>query len=63
MATKAKDLVADGMPSSNHPNPLISNDKLKQLYSTLILPALAQRIDNFACVRHIEMPQRFLCSK
>ena len=36
MATKVKDLVADGMPNSNHTNPLISNDKLKQLYSTML---------------------------
>ena len=36
MATKVKDLVADGMPNSIHPNPLISDDKLKQLYSAML---------------------------
>jgi TPP-dependent pyruvate/acetoin dehydrogenase alpha subunit len=36
MATKVKELVADAMPNSSHPNPLISHEKLRQLYSTML---------------------------
>ncbi|MHB1935816.1 MAG: thiamine pyrophosphate-dependent dehydrogenase E1 component subunit alpha [Acidobacteriaceae bacterium] len=36
MATKASEQVADTAPNSSHPNPLISNDKLRQLYSTML---------------------------
>jgi TPP-dependent pyruvate/acetoin dehydrogenase alpha subunit len=36
MATKVKEPVAAAAASSNHTNPLISNDKLKQLYSTML---------------------------
>jgi TPP-dependent pyruvate/acetoin dehydrogenase alpha subunit len=36
MATKVKELVADTVPNSGHPNPLISHEKLRQLYSTML---------------------------
>lgn len=36
MATKVKEPVADAAANSNHTNSLISNDKLKQLYSTML---------------------------
>jgi TPP-dependent pyruvate/acetoin dehydrogenase alpha subunit len=36
MATKVKQLVADAIPNSSHPNPLISHEKLKQLYSMML---------------------------
>ena len=36
MATKVKELVAYTTPNSSHPNPLISHEKLRQLYSTML---------------------------
>jgi pyruvate dehydrogenase E1 component alpha subunit len=36
MVTKVKQRVADATPNSSHPNPLISHEKLKQLYSMML---------------------------
>jgi acetoin:2,6-dichlorophenolindophenol oxidoreductase subunit alpha len=36
MATKVKELVANATPNSSHPNPLISDEKFKQLYSMML---------------------------
>ncbi|HTU52233.1 MAG TPA: thiamine pyrophosphate-dependent enzyme [Acidobacteriaceae bacterium] len=36
MATKVRQLIAEVTTNSSHPNPLISHDKLRQLYSTML---------------------------
>ena len=36
MATKVREQVAVATPNSGHSNPLISHEKLRQLYSTML---------------------------